>query len=460
VTLPIRARLTLWYVGVLAVLLVAFGAGVSWFQDRASRAQLDAELGNLASSAVQVVREELGERHDLHRATGELRDAIDVPTRTIAVLDADGRPVVAHWHGFPRALVPSANSPSTMTSVVNDGIGWRIRVDRETSPYGRFIVMVAAPETPLDRAHRVLTRTLLISTPLALLCAALVCWWAASRAIGPVIAMTEEAEAITPARPDARLAVRSTHDEVGRLARAFNALLERLNAAIAGQRRFMADASHQLRTPLTAARTTAEVTLAQAHRSEAEYRDALAIIESQTRLLTRIVDDLLLLARADTGGLSVRADAVDLDAVATHVIETVEALARARHVRVASTLTPSLLVAGDDVLLHHMLLNVVENAVNHSPAGGTVHLESCLDHGWARLVVADNGPGIPEPDRGRIFDRFVALDTAHARGGTGLGLAIARSIAAAHGGRLDLQSSGPSGSVFVMLLPLAGAGSS
>ena len=458
-TIPIRARLTLWYVAVLALVLVTFGAGALLFQGRFSRAQFDEDLATLATTVSSTLRAELAESHDLARAASETREAFNIPNRTIAILDADGEPVAAHWRGFRRANTPPlAGRRLTTATVLQDAMPWRIRMQRESSADGPFTILVAASENPLLREQHLLAKTLLVSSPLALVFAAIVCWWAASRALRPVTDMGHQAERITVRSLDTRLSGDDVDDEVGRLRRAFNRLLDRVAAGVSAQRQFMADASHELRTPVCAARTAAEVTLAQPHRDEEEYREALEIVASQTRRLARMVDDMLVLARADAGGYRLRLHDCFVDELLAECGAAAHVLAHANGSSLETTLQPDVLSRVDEALIRQLALNLLENAVKHTPAGGRISLSLRVIDGCAEIAVADSGPGIPASSRERIFERFVRLDTARgASGGAGLGLPIARWIAEAHHGTLTVDESGPSGSTFVARLPLVSA---
>jgi len=454
-TIPIRTRLTLWYVAVLALVLVAFGAGVLLFQGRFSRAQFDEELTTLATTVTSALRAELAESHDLAHAASETREDFNIPNRTIAILDGDGDVVAAHWRGFRRDNTPALADRRTMTTTVfQDAMPWRVRMQRESSADGPFTILVAASENPLLREQHLLVRTLLVASPLALVFAAIVCWWVASRALRPVTEMGHQAERITVRSLDTRLSGDDVDDEVGQLRRAFNRLLDRVAAGVSAQRQFMADASHELRTPVCAARTAAEVTLAQPRRDEEEYREALEIVASQTRRLARMVDDMLVLARADAGGYRLRLHDCFLDEVLAECAAAARVLAHANGVRLETTLQPGVVSRVDEALIRQLALNLLENAVKHTREGGRISLSLRVINGCAEIAVADSGPGIPASARERIFERFVRLDTARsASGGAGLGLPIARWIAEAHHGTLAVDESGPSGSIFVARLP-------
>jgi signal transduction histidine kinase len=217
----------------------------------------------------------------------------------------------------------------------------------------------------------------------------------------------------------------------------------------------MADASHELRTPVSAARTAAEVTLSQPRRDEEEYRDALEIVRAQTQRLGRMVDDMFVLARADAGGQQLRIADCWADDVLAECVEAARVLAVANGIAFDAALEPSLPLCADEALVQQLTLNLVENAIKYTPPGGRVRLELRRSGGQAEIVVNDTGCGVPAADRDRIFERFVRLDQARdTLGGAGLGLPIARWIAESHGGVVALEATSPSGSTFVGRLPL------
>jgi len=230
-------------------------------------------------------------------------------------------------------------------------------------------------------------------------------------------------------------------------------MIARLDAALRAQRQFMADASHELRTPVSVVRTAADVTLGRDRRTEAEYREALEIVAAQGRQLGHLVDDLIVLARADAGGCPLRPVDLYLDELVDECRRGVDLLAAARGVTVRTRAAGEIPIRGDEDLLRRMITNLLQNAVQHTPESGAVTVEAGAADGLATIRVSDAGAGIAQADRERIFDRFVQLDPARRAQGTGLGLPIARWIAEAHGGTLTLAESGPRGSTFAVALP-------
>jgi signal transduction histidine kinase len=262
---------------------------------------------------------------------------------------------------------------------------------------------------------------------------------------------------------------------LGQLASTFNELLARLDASFDLQRQFMADASHELRTPLSVMRTTAQVILERPRRDENEYRNALAMIDDQTRRLARIVDDMFTLARADAGRRPLAHSALYLDELIVETARAAGVLAARKGVTVETAWSPEVSYYGDEHLLRQMLLNLLDNAIKHTPAGGGVRVSLNQFEKRCELVVVDTGEGIPVEAQSHIFERFYRADKARSRsdvnpngangadeadeangagGGAGLGLSIAQWVAEAHGGTIRLVRSDPTGTVFAVTLPL------
>ena len=256
-----------------------------------------------------------------------------------------------------------------------------------------------------------------------------------------------------------RLPVDNARDELGQLAGVFNALLARLDESFTQQQRFMADASHELRTPVAIVRGEAEVALSQALRPSEEYRESLAIVQDEGRRLTRIVEDLFLLARADAGQLPLHLTDFYFDELAAECVRAVRTLAARRDLSVECVAATEMPLRGDENLLRRMLLNLLDNALKHTPPGGNITVKCAKDNDNYILTVTDTGAGIAPAAQAHIFERFYRADAARSRqadhegSGAGLGLSIARWVAAAHQGRLELLSSDDRGSVFAVTLP-------
>ncbi|WP_166134705.1 sensor histidine kinase [Nocardioides ochotonae] len=343
-----------------------------------------------------------------------------------------------------RAELPGADQPYVV--VTEDAeVG-----DRE------YVVSVAASLEDVDDSTAALLPPLLVGVPLVLLLVGGTTWAVATRALAPVERIREEVEQITGDRLDRRVPEPPSRDEIHRLARTMNQMLERLESSRERQQRFVADASHELRSPLASIRQTAEV--AQAHPGALpEGELAEAVLEESGRM-QRLVEQLLVLTRAgEAAGAHAPYD-VDLDDLA---------LAEARRVRRGglqvdtSGIGPGR-VRGDGVALGQVVRNLVDNAVRHAETTVRLAVRERAEDGRdpdVELVVEDDGPGIPEAERERVFDRFVRLDEARARdaGGSGLGLAIVREIVTAHGGTVAITSSPAGGARVVVRLPAPAA---
>jgi signal transduction histidine kinase len=436
--------------------VTGFAASVLWLHARWGRTQFDAELVTLGEATSRVMQEELSETGSLQKAVVETRESIDVPDRATAILDMNGRPIGAHWHGFRYDSPVAAPATESLITIRPDGgTAWRVLTRRESSPIGSYLILIAGPLDKLARQQSFLTHVLGIVTPLLILITGGMSWWVASAALAPMTTMATQADTLTSRSTDWRLPGATTTDELGSLARAFNRLLDRLGAALRLQRQFMADASHELRTPVSVIQTAAEVTLQREARESWEYRDALAIISEQSTRLTQMVDDMFVLARADAGGYPLARRFLYIDEVVAECVRAVSVIATTRAVAFVTGLQSDVLLMGDDGLLRRLTMNLLDNAVQYTPAGGMVTVTLTSDANLATLAFSDTGPGIPIAERERVFERFVRLDPARSeKPGAGLGLPIARWIAEAHGGTLTLEQNDARGCLFVVRLPL------
>ncbi len=326
-------------------------------------------------------------------------------------------------------------------------------------------------------------RAYLFVIPFILLLAVGVGYWLARRALAPVAFMSRRAHTMGMASLHERLPVQNPHDELGSLAGVMNELLSRLDDGVAQQRRFVADASHELRTPVAILRAEAEVTLSHPTRAEPEYRAALDVMRTTTERLSRIVEDLFLLARADGGQRMIETRPFYIDELLADVVRAMTPVAAQRDVQITFGSPPTTengpACLGDADLLHRLFLNLLDNAVKHSPRGGRVDVALVQDDESYVVDVQDEGPGIPSDAQALVFDRFFRVDAARTRApigarstssapvasadstskpssGAGLGLSIARWIAQAHAGTVMLHASSADGSCFRVVLPVHG----
>jgi two-component system OmpR family sensor kinase len=440
-TLSLRLRLTLWYTVVLVVVLGAFALGVVWMQGRIGVRNVDRELADAQATAVKIVGNELEEQASLAAAAAEAADTLGAGNLAIAVFDGNGATLSSRTAGLPLA---SIDEPG----------GWRVLTRDHAIGDTRLRILVAMPLAGIRREQREVREAMLIAIPILLALAGAGGWWLASVGLAPITAMAGRAVRLPLSGSD-DLGEPARGDELGQLTRAFNGLVARLRAALQTQRQFMADASHELRTPVSIIRSAAEVGLSRERRDEADYRETLAIARDQARRLTRLVEDMLVLARADAGGYPIHPVELDLGEVVDDCRRAVKVLAAERGVTVqASAADREIPFRGDEDLLRRLIINLLHNAIQHTGPGGSVGVKVASENGHVEIRVADGGPGIAETDRARIFDRFVRLDEARTGNGNGagLGLPIAKWIAEAHGGTLTLETSTPTGSTFCATL--------
>jgi signal transduction histidine kinase len=371
----------------------------------------------------------------------------------MAILDDHGS-VLASTHGAldPAAIVTGGRLEPGVSTVQTRTGAWRVHVRRDTIEGVGMLLVVASPLSDLARDQGELREAIVLGIPIALLLAAAGGLWLAAVGLRPIAVMARRAASLPPTGVD-DLGTPIRDDELGQLARAFNGLVARLRSALHTQRQFMADASHELRSPVSVIRTASDVALSRDHRAESEYREALTMTGAQSRRLGALVEDMLVLARADAGGYPLRPSDFYLDDALDQCRRAVSVLAADRRVTVTATGAADVPIRGDEELLRRLVVNLLQNAVQHTPPGGTVSVDVSLNGMEVCIRVTDSGSGIAAEDRTRIFDRFVQLDPSRRSQGAGLGLTIAKWIAEAHRGSVTVESSGPHGTTFCVALP-------
>jgi heavy metal sensor kinase len=455
-----RGRLTLWYAGALSLVLVAFASVSLFMVDAMLGSRTDALLGQAGDLfGSELAAEFLELKTPAAAIAATLRE---VPFRDIAVRVADAQGRTLGVSGQPLLsslpLRQSEAGDSLVTIPGREG-GVRALTRSVLLDNERFTLTFLQSRSFQHETMEGLRLSTSIAILGFLLLAALGGYAIARRALAPLGLMAAHARAIGASNLHERLPVAEPGGEIGSLAQVINALLERLERSFGLQRRFVADASHELRTAVAIVRAESEIALGRPTRPEAEYRVALQVTHDAGKRLTRIVDDLLLLARADEERQAMRSEPLYLNELVTEVAAAIRALAAERRIVVEVTAFPDAPVEGDPELLSRMLLNLLDNAVKYSPAGSTVRVSLTAEGDAWRLAVTDEGPGIPDADRAAIFERFHRVEKDRSRGaastssGAGLGLAIARSIAEMHGGSLVLARSSSRGSEFVAIIP-------
>jgi heavy metal sensor kinase len=318
-----------------------------------------------------------------------------------------------------------------------------------------YLLRVGISMQPAKNALNQFRRTLLLLIPLGIFTAGLAGWWATRLALRPVVQLSRAANDISASDLKRRLPLRGTNDELDQLATAFNGVLSRLEQAVRQVRDFTANISHELRTPLAALRGEAEVTLS-APRPPEEYRRVLESQLEEFDKLSHIVNDLLTLARAESGAIALRSEPVDLAALARTGTEWLRPVAEDRGLTMKLDADGEMVISGDAHWLEHMLLNLLDNAIKFTQAGGTIRVRVYTESEQAVVEVADSGIGIPPEALLHVFDRFYQAEESRSKqaGGTGLGLALVHWIVEAHQGRIDAHSEPGVGTCFRIFLPL------
>ena len=405
-SLGIQGRLTALYAGALFAALAICGTALYLAVLRLELSSMDDELQRAASTTAFGMKAEEQEGLDLRAAATDTEGELRIAGITLAMYDGDGRLLAARWEGFDPALIQKDNLREGLTTAPASRAQWRRLVTRQNYRGADYFVFNAVPLDLIGR-HTALFRTAFLTiVPITFALAVGGGWFLSRSTLRPVIE---------------------------------------------SQRRFMADASHELRTPVSVIRSAADITLSQPHRTTAEYHDTVSIIADQAKRLSRLVEDLFLLARADVQGRPLATSRFYLDDVLEECARAVEMLGAVRNVRVELTADKDIEIDADEDLVRRMLMNLLENAVRHTPDGTAVSVQLKRQNGRIDISVCDSGPGVPVDERERIFERFVRLDRTP--GGAGLGLPIARWIAEAHGGSVSLAESSSSGSVFAVRLP-------
>lgn len=446
----IRLRLTLWYAGALAAIIVCFALGVYWSVRSSLLRSLDAQLERDLATVCRVIRDEPNEINEL--AQHGSVDLFQV---------REGNVVLAETGDWSKAALEKAGAsslPGSWSWLAPGGLGFRIQAVSVTAPGHRYQVSVAEDEQNMRATLKSLGVVLALGIPGALALALIGGHFLAGRVLAPMGAMAAKASEITADRLSERLPVEHD-DEFGRLARVFNDTFARLEQSFERLRRFTSDASHELRTPLTAIRSVGEVGLRKGTDPEA-LREAIGSMLEETDGLTKLVDSLLTISRAEAGTLQLRREATDLAILAKEVVECLEVLAEEKEQVIKLEAAGEVVAEIDRGTLRQALVNLVDNAVKYSPVGGQIRLQVWAQGDQAFIEVRDEGPGIAAEHQPRVFDRFYRIDSSRSReiGGTGLGLAIARWAVEVNGGRIRLTSELGRGSTFTVTVPKLGQG--
>ena len=456
--LTIRARLTLLYFVVLAGSFLAF----FWICDFGFRHSIEATVNDASRSNLDIVRRVVKNSlpQGLPKVKKELTELSELWANgaIFEVAGPDGEWIFRS----PRFLLPQSPLPLPPASGVAfrttnlDLQQYRIAQQSVSLDGQNFRFNVAVPTEPFDQAldnFRVIEKRFL---PLLVVLASLLGYWLSGRALGPVNRIIESAEKIGVQNLSQRLPVPKAEDELRRLTETVNAMLGRIESSVHRIQQFTADASHDLRTPLSLIRTNAELALRRP-RTEAEYRETLERILGASEETTQLIESLLTLARADVGAAQLQFDFIELTPLLHKAARKAALLALERGIAFSENIVPHPLpIFAEAVATERLLLALLDNAVKYTPPGGRVQLRSFAEAEFAVVEIEDTGIGICQQDLPHIWDRFFRADQARSREvpGSGLGLSIARWVVEAHRGTIEVSSRLGEGSVFRIRLPL------
>jgi len=454
-----RLQITAWYLLLFTVLFAAFSLFLYSVLARDLSRRLDQSLSSTARTAAGLFGDELTElKGDAPAAAAEAISELGLRGMSIAVFD--GRKLLAssaplenrEW--FDMAARAAGGAPEFHATIASYGQnGARVVTHPFHAGSGRFVLLAAEPLDSNMAELAMVRHVLYLAFPLVVLIAGVGGFLLATRSLAPVRSMADQARHITDKNLNTRLDIGAAHEELQVLADSFNELLSRLDQSFETMRRFVADASHELRTPLSVIRGEADVALAR-DRSPGEYRESLAIIQDEARRLSRLVEDLLNLARADSGHVSLRVEEFYLNDLLAECCRSLEAAAGARQIDLECRCPGDVAFRGDQELLRRLVLNLLDNAVRYTPAGGKILVSLEAATSELRILVSDTGIGIPPEAAPYIFGRFYRGDQARSRqnGGFGLGLSIVKWIAESHKGTVKVTSEPGKGSTFTVQL--------
>jgi heavy metal sensor kinase len=465
-TRSIRFRLTAWYAGLLALLLVLFG-GSTWFglahylhrsltDSLARQAQQIGEsfLLDVQTSGERYVVDEINE----HYSPEQNDHFVRVTRADGSILYVSGIPINK---GFDPAQVSAAPLASSRTGTRGEHLPGGGELLIYSLPFtardgSRFLIESGAPYDAIENVLRGLLLTLMIALPVVIAVAVAGGYWIMRRALRPLDEITSGAERITSRNLSERLPAAQTGDEIERLSLALNRMIARLDESFQYIRRFTADASHELRTPLTVLRGELE-SIAERLHLDGEVRDTVGSSLEETERLSRIVESLLAISRLDAGEAQMERIRFDLAQLISPTVEQMRLLAEDRSISLGCETTGEVMIEGDRARIKQVIVNLVDNAIKYTPEGGVVKVIVEIENRHAVLRVEDNGAGIPADALPHLFERFYRVDKARSRqmGGVGLGLAIVKSIVTAHGGQVMVDSAEGKGSRFRVDLPMA-----
>jgi heavy metal sensor kinase len=458
----VRHRLTLWYIGVFGLVLLLFICGATVLEYwQLTRQLYHAEIQDI-ETAEGLLAFAPGGHLVLHEEYHNHPENILMLDRYLEVLTPSGevllRNAKLHGQDLGGPPFPDEGLSSYHERRVRLADGTRLLLISHIHSIGSrpLLIRLAYSSAPIKRGVVRFVALLLLAVPPALLFAGLAGYRMARKALEPLDKMALRAETITASDLDQRLPVENPNDELGRMARVLNDLLERLQSSFETLKRFTADASHELRTPLSSIRSVGEVALQRLHTPE-EYRDTIGSMLEEVTRLTGMVEGLLSISRADAGQVVLHRTTFSALGLAREVVALLGLLAEEKGQQIQIEGDGDLSVNADRVVLHRGLANIVENAIKYGPTASQISILAARAGNYVDISIEDRGETIPEDLREKIFERFFRIDASRSRqaGGSGLGLAIAKWAIEVNGGSVSLQPGQRGGNLFLVRIPAA-----
>lgn len=467
-------RLTSWYVGVLALILISFALITYFLFSSVIRSQIDSSLSEIAGSFEKTVRGELADEEEQNNPD-KILDAINEATVNdgfknykVFVFSADKKLLTSTKINKFETEISNNNASDWFKNfngnsnievfAINDE-AFRVLFYPLQVGDKRFTLLIFHPLEEQEDLLEKIRFAFLITIPLALMFASFGGYFLARKSFKPIAEMNEKAEEITARNLHERLPVENESDELGRLAVTFNRLLSRLNLSFEQQKRFMADASHELRTPVAIVRGEAEVSLTKDDRKSSEYRETIAIMQKEAERMSKIIEDLFTLSRADAGENPVQKKSVYLEDILEDIVKSFRSIAAKRDILLVLENKDEMPMLADEQLLQRLFSNLIDNAIKYTKT--FVEINATIQNGNYKIEISDDGNGIPAENQTHIFERFYRVDSARSRqknlttgSGAGLGLSISKWITEIHNGTIELTKSDAEGSVFTVKFPI------
>lgn len=459
----LRIRLTLSYVILFAIVLTAIGIVVRQLLTTIVRAQAESVLTEEWSTLLAYLRLENGRVSWAYDPEDpEQSFALQRIQGVLLIADSRGQ-ILEISHGYralgaepPVVLRDALRAPQPRFFLRHEPAGdqYLVRIGRHRERGQDYAVALGMPMIESAQLPGQFTRIYFLVSPLLLLLIAILGWFAARRALEPLQRLAEAARSVSDGNLSLRIQHTNSHDEIGHLVITFNRMMDRLEASFHQVRQFTVDASHELKTPLTAVRGQLEVALLTAQTPD-QFREAVGAAIEDVERLSQITKNLVQLARAESGQIQLSKASEDLCDILREVSSLFEAAATEKAIRLELTLPRACSLEVDRTLFEQLVFQLLSNAVKVTPEGGAVRIQLSRRMGEIVLAISDTGPGIPAEHQQRIFERFYRVRTGKttpARG-AGLGLTLASWIAGAHGGRIDVHSTEGQGATFLLYLP-------